>query len=202
MYCRLNVCPNLWHLIFRDPCILWRFPRTEQVNFFLPSFLPSFSQYLLNTFCNEHRFLPMFSISEGTTAPPLSVHGVQGRLTPPTSSCPYRDAFSQAQPSFRNGYLTQTKLMRAPPAPRAFVGTVRRRQPLISGLSCLELLVPLIASPWREPAWEWSQRRRKHNGKMERKEVLVTSSVHLYPGTSEGLHFTTGFLLYEPTKSA
>lgn len=34
--------------------------------------------------------------------------------------------------------------------PRAFVRTVRRRQPLISGLSSLELLAALIVSPWRE----------------------------------------------------
>lgn len=50
---------------------------------------------------------------------------------------------------FRNGHLTQTKLIRV--TPRVFfVTTTWRRQPLISGLSSLELLVALIASPWTD----------------------------------------------------
>lgn len=57
---------------------------------------------------------------------------------------------------YRNGHLTQTTLIRI--TPRAFVTTTWRRQPLISVLSSLELLVALIASPWTESTRQETER--------------------------------------------
>ena len=81
----------MWHLIFRDPCSLGRSPRREERNA-PPSSIHSTNVYWIPVARNTGFYL--LSISAATAALPLSVHGVQGRLTPPTFSHPYWDTLS------------------------------------------------------------------------------------------------------------
>lgn len=105
----------------------------------------------------------LHSLSEETTAPP-PLHSLWGSRKAVSSDYQLPGQFGILSPQLdnccRNGRLTQTKLISPP---RAFVRTVRKRQPLISGLGNRELLVSLIASPRRKSAWESSQHRGRQS---------------------------------------
>ena len=90
----------------------------------MPPFLHSFNKCLLNTCGNAHRFLSAQYLSGNGRSPSISSWGSReadsSYFQPPLRGHPLPSNY------FRNGYLTQTKLMRAPPPtpphPRALLG--------------------------------------------------------------------------------